>query len=542
MQNPADRDFFGLSSTARTLRDASDRLAEAIPGGWFFSRDEAPEKAVGAVVARPSILPKNYLLEFVAGTFGPASSGRGLMDHLENEENVRRIVTRTNVGIMAAQDLEENSRRKLEDVQLTRAVKFKHTIERVVDHLESSINRIEDRPYVIREIFSLDESPLAEAIATRISETHFLERLADEAEDVPEMRLAVLRAAQTVADFDDLERRFRTELASFLPDFEVDAEGRRHEIGDDKALKIINHIFDAFAPRMILIGHSQGGLVALRAMQLGMQQVRVKDKRRFLHSPRSGRVHRYSPVALAIGLGAPYDGISRSPSLVEGKEGSTLEASTLPAYVKRFMPGVSQMLHGSSFLKTLRRVFIPFDCSAISIANPKDGLVPLAGTQLPVGDFKNMHNLEARSTGRFDLADIAPEFSRPALGMWPLTRLRAAFNEEARFEGLREHCSFLVDLHENWDVDKGEIVRKIFDGEGAEGLFDEMMYEVNFDGLREQLMANLLYRLRTSEPEERASLSWMVPRLRDIISEEQLPFLNSLDKRASLALMYLEGE
>ena len=94
----------------------------------------------------------------------------------------------------------------------------------------------------------------------------------------------------------------------------------------------------------------------------------------------------------------------------------------------------------------------------------------------------------------------------------------------------------------NWDVDKGEIVRKIFDGEGAEGLFDEMMYEVNFDGLREQLMANLLYRLRTSEPEERASLSWMVPRLRDIISEEPLPFLNSLDKRASLALMYLEGE
>ena len=231
MQNPADCDFFGSSSssTARTLRDASDRLAEAIPGGWFFSRDEAPEETVGAVVARPSILPKNYLLEFVAGTFGPASSGRGLMDHLENEENVRRIVTRTNVGIMAAQDLEENSRRKLEDVQLTRAVKFKHTIERVVDHLESSVKRIEDRPHVIRELFSLDESPLAEAIATRISETHFLERLSDEAEDVPEMRLAVLRAAQTVADFDDLERRFRTELASFLPDFEVDAEGRRHE-------------------------------------------------------------------------------------------------------------------------------------------------------------------------------------------------------------------------------------------------------------------------------------------------------------------------
>lgn len=534
--------FLASNTRSRPFREARDRLAAMTSGGCLFSSSEASEEEPGSVPSRPSILPKNYLLEFVAGTFGPASSGRGLMNHLENEENVRRIVTRTNLGIMAAQDLEENSRRKLEDVQVTRAVKCKHTIQRVVDHLERSVSRIEDRPHVVREIFSLDESPLADRIATEISESHFLERLADEAAAIPEMRFAVLRSAEIQAEFDALERRFRTELASFLPEYELDSEGRRHEITDDKALKIINRIFDAFAPRMILIGHSQGGLVALRAMQLGMQQVRVKDKRRFLHSPRSGRVHRYSPVALAIGLGAPFDGIERSPSLVEGQSGDALEHSTLPGYVKRFLPGVGQMLHGSPFLETMRKAFIPFDCTAISIANPKDGLVPLEGTRLPVGDFKNMHNLEVRSTGRFDLADIAPELFRPALDLWPMTRFRETFNEEARFEGLREHCSFLVDLGENWDVDQGEIVRKIFAGEQAEGLFDEMMYEVNFDGIREQLMANLLYRLRTSDPEERRSLAWMAPRLRDMMEEEELPFLNSLDKRAALALMYIEPQ
>ena len=66
--------------------------------------------------------------------------------------------------------------------------------------------------------------------------------------------------------------------------------------------------------------------------------------------------------------------------------------------VKRFMPGVAQMLHGSPFIRTLRRAFIPFDCTAISIANPQDGLVPIHGTLLPVGDFENMHNVEVRST------------------------------------------------------------------------------------------------------------------------------------------------
>lgn len=545
MQKTSAHESFVTYAASRPLREVRARLSEIASGGCPFSRSEDTDASEGDAEdapSRPSILPKNYLLEFVAGTFGPASSGRGLMNHLENEEHVRRIVTRTNIGIMAAQDLEENSRRKLEDVQVTRAVKCKHTIRRVVDHLERSVRRREDRPHVVREIFSLDESPFADRIATQIAESHFLERLADEAARIPEMRFAVLRAAEVQAEFDDLERRFRTELASFLPEYEIDSDGIRREITDDKALKIVNRIFDAFAPRMILIGHSQGGLVALRAMQLGMKQVRVKDKRRFLHSPRSGRVHRYSPVALAIGLGAPFDGIQRSPSLVEGESGEVLEESTLPAYVKRFLPGVGQMLHGSPFLERLRRAFIPFDCTAISIANPKDGLVPLEGTRLPVGDFENMHNLEVRSTGRFDLADIAPEIARPALDVWPMTRLREAFNEEDRFEGLREHCSFLVDLGENWDVDQGEIVRKIFAGEQAEGLFDEMMYEVNFDGIREQLMANLLYRLRASDPEERQSLAWMAPRLRDMIRDEEMPFLNSLDKRAALALLYIEPQ
>ena len=543
MQKAQDRDLLGLNKAAHALRDATDRLVEMLPGDCLLRSSDAAEEERGEPPpSRPSILPKNFLLEFVAGTFGPASSGRGLMDHLENEENVRRIVTRTNLGIMAAQDLEENSRRKLEDVQVTRAVKCKHTIQKVVDHLEVSVNRVEDRPHVIREIFNLDDSNLGVRIATEISESHFLERLADEAAEIPEMRFAVLRSAETQAAFEDIERRFRTELACFLPEYEVDTDGQRYEITDDKALKIINRIFDAFAPRMILIGHSQGGLVALRAMQLGMQQVRVKDKRRFLHSPRSGRVHRYSPVALAIGLGSPFDGIESSPSLIPGRGGERLDPQNLPGYVKRFMPGVAQMLHGSPFLRTMRRAFIPFDCTAISIANPKDGLVALQGTLLPVGDFKNMHNVEVRSTGRFDLADIAPESARPALDLWPMTRLRAVFNEEDRFEGLREHCSFLVDLGENWDVDQGEIVRKIFDDESAEGLFDEMMYEVNFDGFREQLMANLLYRLRTAKPEERDSLAWMAPRLRDMIRDEALPFLNSLDKRAALALMYIEPQ
>jgi hypothetical protein len=69
-----------------------------------------------------------------------------------------------------------------------------------------------------------------------------------------------------------------------------------------------------------------------------------------------------------------------------------------------------------------------------------------------------------------------------------------------------------------------------------------MMHGVNFDGVREQLMANLLYRLRSSEPEERQQLAWMAPRLTHMAGEEGMPFLNSVDKRAMLALSYIEPQ
>jgi pimeloyl-ACP methyl ester carboxylesterase len=395
---------------------------------------------------------------------------------------------------------------------------------------------------VIRELFALDDSAVAHQIATRMAESRFLERLLDESYEIVDGRFAGLRQAATASHFSDVEGRFRKEFAAFLPDFEEDEEGVRQTISDDKALKIINRMFDAFAPRMFLIGHSQGGLVALRAMQLGMRRVRVKDARRFLYSPRSGRVHRFSPVAMAIGLGAPFNGIDRSPDDLGPRGGDRLTQDSLPAWVKTLMPGVGQMLHGSAFLKKLRGAFIPFDCSAMSIGNPEDGFVPLDGTRLPVGDFKNMHNLAVASTAPFDVVDIAPRIARPAFSFWPLAELRKRLNEDAQFDGIRQHCSFLVDLGENWDVDKGEIVQEIFTNDDGERLFEEMMYEVNFDGLREQLMANLLYRLRGATPEERKHLAWMAPRLRHMIREEALPFYNSLDKRAALALNYIETQ
>jgi len=520
--------------TTAIWREALDRALASISGIGQEERKNTGE----AAPLRPSILPKNYLVEFIAGTFGPASSGRGLTDHLESEQNVRRVVNRTNLGVMAAQNLEESSKRKLEEVHVTRAVKFKHTIGQVVDYLTDSARRDQDRPHVIREIFYLDDSAVAQRIAVRMAETRFLERLAVEGAAIPEAPLARLQAASTASHFVDIEGRFRTEFASFIPDKEVDDHGVSQPIADDKALKIVNRVFDELAPRMFLIGHSQGGLVALRAMQLGMRRVRVKDSRRFLYSPRSGRVHRYSPIALAIGLGAPFDGIDRSLPEAGGGLYKALRRDDVKCIIDTWIPGVSQMLHGSEFLKALRGAFIPFDCSAISVGNPEDGVVPLDGTRLPVGDFRNMHNLAVGSSNPFDVADLAPPVLRPALQLG----LRKLLNEHARFEGLRQHCSFLVDLGENWDVDKGEIVRQIFEGESGQSVFDEMMNEVNFDGVREQLMANLLYRLRRSSPVERRKLAWMSPRLRHLIREEAVPFINSIDKRAVLALHYIEPQ
>ena len=148
---------------------------------------------------RPSILPKHYLVEFIAGTFGPASTGRGLQDHLESQERLRRVVSRTNLGVMAAQDLEDSSQRKLEEVQVTRAIKFKHVIDQIVDYLDSAAGRPQDRPHIIRELFSLDDSELAQHIAVEMSQTRFLERLESESRCIPEGPFAAWRCAVATA-------------------------------------------------------------------------------------------------------------------------------------------------------------------------------------------------------------------------------------------------------------------------------------------------------------------------------------------------------
>ena len=102
------------------LRSAAASFESTVRSG--LSRLWQPTEPASQPPSRPSLLPKNYLVEFIAGTFGPASSGQGLTDHLESEQNVRRVANRTNLGVMAAQTLEETSKRKLEEVHVTRAV------------------------------------------------------------------------------------------------------------------------------------------------------------------------------------------------------------------------------------------------------------------------------------------------------------------------------------------------------------------------------------------------------------------------------------
>jgi hypothetical protein len=93
----------------------------------------------------------------------------------------------------------------------------------------------------------------------RVAETHFLERLADASCDIPDGHFSRLRRASTARHFVDLEGRFRTKFASFIPEFEVDETGARRSVDDDKALKNIDRVFDVIAPRMFLIGRIECG-------------------------------------------------------------------------------------------------------------------------------------------------------------------------------------------------------------------------------------------------------------------------------------------
>ena len=77
MQKIQARALPDSSRTLGLLREATDRLAEVFSGDCLRSSETTGEDQGDPAPSRPSILPKNYLLEFVAGTFGPASSGRG---------------------------------------------------------------------------------------------------------------------------------------------------------------------------------------------------------------------------------------------------------------------------------------------------------------------------------------------------------------------------------------------------------------------------------------------------------------------------------
>ena len=62
--------------TTAPCREAIDRALASISR---IGRSE-PESPPAAEPLRPSILPKNYLVEFIAGTFGPAASGQSLLE------------------------------------------------------------------------------------------------------------------------------------------------------------------------------------------------------------------------------------------------------------------------------------------------------------------------------------------------------------------------------------------------------------------------------------------------------------------------------
>ncbi len=290
--------------------------------------------------------------------------------------------------------------------------------------------------------------------------------------------------------------------------------------------KIVNRLLDGLAPRVILMGHSMGGMTATKTLQLPLDPDHADGQS-------AG-----GDVGMVVAMGSPLNGVEEPPKalgFLNRKVAGSPAVDWLKYLIGDYFPGLVQVLRGSGVVQKVQTLGIPDDTTVISISTPDDSLVSTEGTRLPE-DRHNMHNLDVSTKS----AGLGKALFPQGGGFWQpfdyLAELAGDVSEEWR--GLLQHCLHIGHSEEHWS-ERGEVTLQILSELGRPDLLGNILHPANYERLREHTL-DLLIRRTRDIPERRERYQPLIPML-EAMTKDALPFADSVDKKAGILLKILKA-
>ena len=320
----------------------------------------------GAVATDPSptaLLPPESVVVLVPGMGAPATSMRPLETCFKSQGHRTHILEIPQIRIAGnLTDATQSLARQIENIRIEES-------RPRLQALSQQLSQTPDpnaRRALLKKTFALDDSALGQktlaAAESLLTGTDFMPRVLSMsgqpvylqatrqwlAKLPPEMRQSAEQTLTVTLDHLDDWRWMpqASPLSSALTNYRQLFQQQLNMANPEVREKITNHVFDALVPRVVLVGHSLGGAVGLKALQ---------DK------PEGD-----NPILESLSLSSPVHGVGAVPQL--------------PQPLETFY--LAQLAENSPIVQGMQHKPLPLDTAAVSICNPKDGTVKAGDTQL----------------------------------------------------------------------------------------------------------------------------------------------------------------
>ncbi len=467
------------------------------------------------------VIPDGSDIFAIPGMFGPKATVTGITDYFSRNGHPRRVRSVKVPGIGTAQSFRISTdwlRNKIDESRIESAQgnlrKLYSKLDQVGDDEEKQIR-------VIKAFLKLDNSYRASVIAQGIRKV-LLES------QYPRRVLALNPEGNNKQTLASILSECRRQFLQTLP---WDTSG-------DQSQKIANRVIDHIAPRMVIVGHSLGGLIGLNTM-----------------------LERHADdLGLVISLGSPISGKKRVPKSIDEafKKLDVIVPRPLQKPYRELIhhvlgtiyPAIPQMDKHSENIQKIRNTPNPFDTSTISISSPSDGLVEpddaahddnqKGRLNLVVTPRKSSVSYQLESFKedplRHPKARALVKYAEPMLKVF-----NNIFKKTQLHDGLSHHLGLVEHWDDYWS-DQGEFVQKLFDGAEAPERLKKLLDYHNYEPMREDILKRLIEKTRQTDKSGQKYQELYQPLIPTLesISETALPFEGSSDKLAKELLKLLK--
>ncbi len=476
----------------------------------------------GALARSTFIIPPGSLVVAVPGMFGPKASVEPLADYLARQGHEAHAVMVPGIG--TAQRMRHSTDWLGSKIDNLRTEAAQRNVRTLVHRLAKQ--NAEAQRELIRQHFGLDDSGLATEVAEAVRDLLVGKgsRFARHIQQLdPEAGFGHMRPKAPYERLSTVLIQARLQLLEALSPA-VHAAGLSVAQQEMTLTKIVNRVLDTLAPRVVLVGHSLGGVISAKT-----QMDHLDD------------------VALSISLGSPLNGTEEVPPSLK-----LLEKLVLPPFRPAFrkavrsllgiyFPAIEQMNARSKSVAKLQQYGMPLDSTAVSVANPRDGLVTEANARyneaLPGRLNITVSPLEAQVEG---LLEEWHQALLKLMALNPLLRLgHGVAKETEAYKGLSHHCG-LVQHHETYWPCEGDMLRQVFDDPGqAPTRIRRLLHPQNNEAVRERVLALMADRL-----DDNPGLAAVYQPLRsdlEALTGQPLPFRDNVARRAQALLQQLSS-